>query len=265
MAAGWTKRGMQVWAAAIAMAMAGCAAPGVRPPAATAVGECTSEAIRLDAERQQKTAEQAQATLRGQIAGLQLQIVAEKAETARLSAALAMSKKQLDEAVIEVVRSKAKLGSIGSRAEAATALAESEALAKTLRSRSSASLKDPDYLGAERMLALGNQEFAAGNFGGAYYLASTARTALAVLAARSTSAVPAAEDARVELRFAAPIELAMSARVNLRDKPSTEGRAIRVVDRGAPVRGLAARDLWIRVELPDGMQGWVFHDLLIPR
>lgn len=199
-----------------------------------------------------------------QVAALQLDLVQRAAEISRLSAALELSKKQLDEAVLEVVRSKAKLGSLGNRAEAATALAEGESLAKTMRARSAAATSDPDIAAAERLLALGNQEFKNENFGGAYYLASNARTAFAVLAARSAGPVPSAEGDRPGSTFAAPVRLAFSVRGNVRDRPSTDAKPIRVLDKGSVVKAIAAKDLWVLIEMPDGQRGWAFYDLLVP-
>lgn len=229
--------------------LVGCAAPGG--------GEsrlAQEQAARQDADRK----------LASRIAAMQLELVVLAAEKQRLNDALDLARKQLDEAVLEVVRSKAKLGSLGSRAEAATALAESESLAKTLQGRAPHVVNDEDYRAAERLLALGNQEFRSDNFGGAYYLASNARTAFAVLVARTSTVVPSAIGDRPETRFAQPVELTFSSRGNIRERPSTEARAIRVAEKTALVKGISARDLWILVEFADGMRGWAFHDLLAP-
>ena len=144
---------------------------------ATSADSASTEAARASASR---------------LAALQLELVLVSAENQRLLQAIELGRKQLDEAMLEVVRSKAKLGSLGSRAEAATALAESESLAKTLQSRSASITQESGYRAAERMLALGNQEFKSENFGGAYYLASNARTGFAVLVTRTATAVPPA-------------------------------------------------------------------------
>lgn len=206
-----------------------------------------------------RDAERAQAS---RLAALQLELVVLAAENQQLRQAIELGRKQLDEAMLEVVRSKAKLGSLGSRAEAATALAESESLAKTLQSRAASIVEDSEYRAAERMLALGIQEFKNDNFGGAYYLASNARTGFAVLVTRTATAVPPALADRPESRFAAPVELVFSTRGNVRESPSTEARVIRVADKGTGVFGLAARDLWILVQFRDGISGWAFYDLI---
>jgi hypothetical protein len=218
----------------------------------------------LRVSEEQVVRSEANRALTSRVAALQLDLVVQASAKQRLLETLDLARKQLDEAVLEVVRSKAKLGSLGSRAEAATALAESESLAKTLQTRAPQIVHDGDYRTAERLLALGNQEFKIDNFGGAYYLASNARTAFAVLVTRTATVVPAAMGDRPELKFSHPVEVVFAARGNVRERPSTEARAIRVAEKGTPVTAHAARDLWILVEFADGIKGWAFHDLLSP-
>ena len=230
--------------------LAGCATPN----------DGSARLAQAEAARQESDR-----ALNSRLAAMQLELVVQASEKQRLRDTLELARKQLDEAVLEVVRSKAKLGSLGSRAEAATALAESESLAKTLQGRAPQIVNDGDYRAAERLMAMGNQEFRNDNFGGAYYLASNARTAFSVMVARTATIVPSALSDRPELRFAQPVELIFSSRGNVREGPSTEARSIRVAEKGASVIGHSARDLWIQVEFGDGLRGWAFYDLLAPR
>lgn len=225
------------------------------------LGGCASIDDGSAAAEAKKELVQAERAWSQQLGILQLQQVRLAAENERLAGALDTAKKQLDEAVLEVVRSKAKLGSLGNRAEAASALAEGESLAKTVRLRSQAMTHDPDFLAADRMLSLGNREFQGQNYGGAYYLASTARTALAVLAARSDSTVEAATGEHAEQRFVYPVDLVIDSRGNVREMPRVDSRILKTLDGGTVVRAHAARDLWIRVELAGGVRGWIYHDL----
>lgn len=197
------------------------------------------------------------------VAALELQLVARDAEQARLAADLDASKKRLDEAVLEVVRSKAKLGSLNSRAEAATALAESELLLKGLRGRGGPVLRGAELAAAERLLALGNREFQAGNFGGAHYLAGSARVTLAALLAQAETPVQNANEAG-ERRFAEKVPFQMGMRGNVRAAPNADSRVVRVAERGTPLVGIAARQYWVQVEFGDGLRGWVYFDLLVP-
>jgi len=78
-------------------------------------------------------------------------------------------RKQLDEAVQETVRSKAKLVSQESRAEAASNLAEAEVALKTLKSLEKGVKKRPDYARAEMMMKLSTDELIKENYGGSLY------------------------------------------------------------------------------------------------
>lgn len=195
-----------------------------------------------------------------QLAQLQLRLLAREAEIGRIQADLDENRKRLDDAVLEVVRSKAKMGSLGSRAEAATALSESELMLGSLRRERSTSHSDLNA--AEQMLALGNREFREGNFGGAFYLASSARTSLGMVTARQRSALPPAAEAGPETRFAVPIKFQFVARGNIRESPRIDSRILRVSEKGTHTLGISHRDRWVLVELEDGQRGWAFHDLL---
>jgi hypothetical protein len=194
------------------------------------------------------------------VAQLQLKLLARDAANARLHSELDEVRQRLDDAVLEIVRSKTKLGSQGSRAEAATALSESELLLKSLRRERGVSAGE--IAATEKMLGLANKEFLDGNFGGAFYLASNARTNLGLVASRVKGAAPAAADSSAEARFALPVKFQFVARANVREAPRTDSRVLRVADKGITAVGVAHRDRWVLVEFPDGLRGWSFHDQL---
>jgi hypothetical protein len=194
------------------------------------------------------------------LAQMQLKLLARDAANLRLQAELDEVRQRLDDAVLEIVRSKAKLGSLGSRAEAATALSESELLLKSLRRERGVSAGE--IAAAEKMLGLANKEFKDGNFGGAFYLASNARTSLGLVASRVKGAAPSAAESSAESKFALPLRLQFVVRANVRDAPRTDSKVLRVADKGAAALGIAHRDRWVLVEFPDGLRGWSFHDQL---
>ena len=78
-------------------------------------------------------------------------------------------RKQLDEAIQETVRSKAKLVSQESRAEAASSLAEAEVALKTLKSLGKDVEKRPEYARAAAMMKLSTDELVKENYGGSLY------------------------------------------------------------------------------------------------
>ncbi len=77
--------------------------------------------------------------------------------------------KQLDEAIQETVRSKAKLVSQESRAEAASSLAEAEVALKTLKSLGKNVDKRPEYARAAMMMKLSTDELTKENYGGSLF------------------------------------------------------------------------------------------------
>jgi 3-methyladenine DNA glycosylase Tag len=86
--------------------------------------------------------------------------------------------KKLDDAIQETVRSKAKLASQESRAEAATNLAEAEVALKTLRGASKGMEKRPDYARAAQVMAMSTEELKKENYGGSLYLTNQLKSLL---------------------------------------------------------------------------------------
>lgn len=86
--------------------------------------------------------------------------------------------KKLDDAMQETVRSKAKLASQESRAEAATNLAEAEVALKTLRGSSKGIEKRPDYARAVQVMAMSTEELKKENYGGSLYLTNQLKSLL---------------------------------------------------------------------------------------
>jgi len=86
--------------------------------------------------------------------------------------------KTLDEAIQETVRSKAKLASQESRAEAATNLAEAEVALKTLKNSIKGLEKRPDYMHLDQLMKTSAEELIKENYGGSLYLTNQIKTQL---------------------------------------------------------------------------------------
>jgi hypothetical protein len=95
--------------------------------------------------------------------------------------------KKLDDAIQETVRSKAKLASQESRAEAATNLAEAEVALKTLRGSVKSLEKRPDYLHVAELVKTSAEELRKENYGGSLYLTNQIKTLLRELQERVES------------------------------------------------------------------------------
>lgn len=95
-----------------------------------------------------------------------------RSQLAERDASIADLQRRLDEAIAEVVRNMARLRTLATRAEAASAMAEAEVVVGQMRTRSprSAELRQ-----AETFLRNGSAELDAGNYAGAVYLASQAK------------------------------------------------------------------------------------------
>jgi hypothetical protein len=156
----------------------------------------------------------------------------------------------------EVVRAMARKQTVGTRAEAASAMAEAELAYQALRNRPGAGLAG---LEAKRLLEQSSGEFTRSNYAGAIYLANQAKNV-----ARSTAALGNADGSLVagEVPFATPISLTVTARANVREGPGTRFPIRLTLDRGAVIRGHSYAGDWIRVANRDGSGGWILGSLV---
>ena len=163
--------------------MAGCMKPQAAPaPASAAADPCEGysdlqakhRALKQVANRQRSKLERTEAELNR----VQLQLLEENARSAAVQRRLKDQDKMLDEAVQEVVRTKAKLRTIESRAEEASTMAEAEI---AIRATKESLATDPRAQGenlerAEELLKMSTREFKNENYGGALYLAGQAHS-----------------------------------------------------------------------------------------
>jgi len=179
-------------------------------------------------------------------------------ESADRQAAL---QRQLDEAIQEVVRAKAKLRSLESRADAASTMAEAEIALKAFQGQKSGANR-LELGKAEEMLRMSSEEFAKENYGGALFLATQAKGHL-----RAAEIPPAPRGAPRpgEVPFASPLRLVVNTGANLREGPGMEFRIVATVPRGSVVTATARKDGWVRVTDDRGTTGWIFHNLLDER
>lgn len=86
--------------------------------------------------------------------------------------------KKLDDAIQETVRSKAKLASQESRAEAASNLAEAEVALNTLKGSIKGLEKHPDYIHLALLMKTSTEELKKENYGGSLYLTNQIKARL---------------------------------------------------------------------------------------
>jgi septal ring factor EnvC (AmiA/AmiB activator) len=86
------------------------------------------------------------------IAKLQLRLLERDAQIKQLEERLNSQQEMLDEAIHEVVRAKAKLRSLESKAEAASEMAEAEIAVKALKAQLAGQTPNPELIKAQELL-----------------------------------------------------------------------------------------------------------------
>lgn len=167
---------------------------------------------------------------------------------------------KLDAAILEVVRTMAKLRSLESRAEAASNLAETEIALHVVEREAGGREKPGDAVQAEKLLTVAGQEFQKQNYGGALYLTTQAKGLLkSGTGARGagTENLPKVEG---EVPFSMPLPLRVLSRTSVREGPGHNFKVSFAVAEGAALMGHSYRGLWVRVRSDDGRPGWVLYN-----
>lgn len=173
---------------------------------------------------------------------------------------------RLETAIVDVVRSKAKLRSIESKAEAVSTLAEAEIAVKTLKR----TLSEMDTFAleelskAEHLLNMSADEYQKQNFGGALYLANQSKNQVRTIQDRIHRS-PESEAVAGESPFSRPLHFKVLTNSNLRSGPSLTAEIIGKLDRDTSVIGYAAKDDWVRIKTQEGVFGWIFRPLVETR
>jgi len=191
--------------------------------------------------------------LEQRVARLELRLLERDAQIEELQA-------RLDEARREVVRAMAKLQTLASRAEAASAMAETEIALQSLKTAAGQQAA-PEIGQATQLLQLSTAEFNKQNYGGALYLANQARSVAGASRARAASDVRGALRSG-EVLFALPLHLATVSRSNVREGPGGTYAVLFTLEAGAPVIGYSYADQWVRIGDQAGRSGWVFQSLV---
>ena len=168
-------------------------------------------------------------------------------------------RRQLNAARLEVVRAMARLQTLASRAEAASAMAEAEIGAQAV-TKTAGDEEVPAAAEARYLLQLSAMEFANENYGGALYLASQARSIARTGEVRLTS--EELDRQFGEVLFALPVPLVAARRSNVRTGPGLGFRVLFTVEPKAPVMANSYVQQWVRITDDQGRDGWIFHNLV---
>ena len=187
-------------------------------------------------------------------ARLELQVLARDAQIEDLQT-------RLDETRAEVVRAMAKLQSVASRAQAASAMAEAEVVLQTMRSAISGD-PPPEISQVSRLVKQSSTEFDKQNYGGALYLANQAKTVASSY--RGRLGMNRGEARQGETLFAVPIKLKTSTKGNVREGPGTNFAVSYSADPNTQLTAYSYADEWIRITDENGRSGWI-HRTLVSR
>ena len=206
-------------------------------------------------------------TVEDNIAKLQLRLLERNAQIKQLEERLNSQQEMLDEAIQEVVRAKAKLRSLESKAEAASVMAEAEIAVKALKSQLAGQTRNPELIKAQELLKMSAQEFKKENYGGAVYLTSQAKGHIGAgqiqLEGREkVTPIKRLPPFKGEVFFSMPLPLQVLRTSNLRKQPDLESKVITTLEKGTPLIGYSYKDKWVRVMSEDGSYGWVFQTLI---
>ncbi|MFZ5877505.1 MAG: SH3 domain-containing protein [Nitrospirota bacterium] len=229
--------------------MTGCAAMTQRQAEQERAGQ------QLQAALTKQTAENQE--LEGKLAGLQLLLLEKDAKNKDLD-------RRLTEAILEVVRTKAKLRSVESKAEAVSTLAEGEIALKTLKANLPGVEKDADFSHAEDLLKASGLELKKENYGGALYLAIQAKSLINEGQEQSTGRKKTSM-LRGEVLFATPVPLRLVSQSKIREGPGLDSKVLFTLQQGAELVGHSYKGLWVRVSSEDSRGGWVYYSLIAGR
>jgi hypothetical protein len=169
--------------------------------------------------------------------------------------------RKLDEAIEEVVRAKAKMHSLESKAEAASTMAEAEIALNVLNGKMAGQEKGSEAEQAEHLLKMSLREFEKQNYGGALYLVNQAKDFIKAGEARLKSQEHL--EARAgEVFFTAPIALRMLRTGNIREGPGSNFKILFTLEKGTRLVGHSRKGQWVRVEDQKGRAGWTSYTLV---
>ena len=222
-----------------------CACASVKPgPAPSDIAAAHSRALAAERVKVREAASR-EAALESRAARLELELWERDAIIEDLET-------RLESARRDVVRAMAKLRTLATRAEAASALAEADVALQSL-SRTS---RDAQEIGqARELMQQGTVEFGQQNYGGALYLANQAKALLA--RAPRLGGADRNGQRPGEVTFAVPLRLRATGAEDVRQGPGTGFAAAFGVKPGEDLTGRSYLGGWVHVSDGTGREGWI--------
>ncbi len=213
-----------------------------------------------DLEKSLAKSEATRKELEEKLAETQVRFLEKDAQVTGLEEQMESQQKMLDDAVVEVVRAKAKLRSLESRAEAASNMAEAEIAVKALKVELGAKEQDPDVLKTEHLLKMSADEFKNENYGGALYLTNQAKGHIKACQIRLRSREGTTFDD--ETQFTQPLALKVLKSSHLKKEPDSKSKTISKLEKGTRLMAYSHKGEWTRVTCESGTSGWVLQSVL---
>jgi len=226
------------------------------------LADCRGEQARLEQTLKERQAPQR--SLEEEVGSLKLLLLEKETQIKQMEGRQDSLQNKLDEAIQEVVRTKAKLRSHESRAEAASHMAETEVALKVLKSQRPEQEQGPELVQAEQLLRMSTQEFKKENYGGALYLANQAKDHIRLAQGRQRGEEEA-ELLSGEVLFAVPLALQVMKMSNVREGPGLGYKVVGTVAQNTSVTGYSHKGQWVRVEGENDVKGWIHRSLLSGR
>jgi hypothetical protein len=196
-----------------------------------------------------------------EVARLKAELARRDAEVRDLRSQQGEQAKVMQEAARQAVRAKVKLRRLASQANAASYIAEVEVALETLRASPDAQAKRAQLAMPQSLLERASAAYAQGDYASAMDRAAQAEELIAMLAA-PPSRTAAAARSRAEVPFESAIPMRVRIDCNLRRQPAAKAPIIGIVVAASPVRALAWKGNWLRVETADRRSGWVHQSLV---
>lgn len=169
----------------------------------------------------------------------------------RLEEQVASLKRELDFTETEMIRTKARLKGIETKAEVSSAIAEGRILLSRLDDRN---MRTTSAQSAVDALRRAEELLREENYGAAIFFAQKAQDL--ALKAREPRAAAAPERPAAQPSYTVKV-----ASANIRKGPDTAEPVVARAPRGAQLKASATRGDWIRVER-DGVNGWVHRSVV---
>ncbi len=251
--------------AVVALSFIG-AACFLRPGPDEAAGEAEPAPSEAEAEGRSADYDELEAAyqdLQERTTRAELRLLEKDAEIQELQQRFDEQQQLLDATINEVVRAKAKLRSVESKAEAASEIAEAEIALKALGDLPNGA-DSPEHRKGMELLDRSGEEFEKENFGGSIYLTNQAKTIIRQGQIRLRGREQL-DTVAGEVAFGSPLPLQVTRRSNVRDGPGLEFRIAITLEPGASIIGYSHKGSWVRVKLEDGSSGWIHQRLVSGR